>query len=147
MNDEKDLKTVSGEFSPDKIQCVIFSAGDFSAGIEARHVVSLDFTMHGNAEEKNAGENHSISLKILAGLPNNCLSTPRYRLVIKETDGEKEVLTDSAELMEIPASNIYPLPAFIALRTKLQYLTALAFLPQNQNKKSSEELVLIFEVR
>lgn len=147
MNDEQEsLKSVSSEFLPDKIQCVIFSAGDFLAGIETRHVVALDFAMHSSAKEKNAGENHIASLRILDGLTHDCLSNPRYRLIIKEIDGEKEVLTDNAELVEISVSNIYPLPAFIALRTRLQYLKALALLPQNPNKRSSEELIFLFEV-
>lgn len=121
------------ELSDDRcINLVIFRAGGFLIGVEARYV---------RASQGAAAEGAPLAETVL-GLPNTPQAAgARQRLTLELPDQEGDILvTSPLELVNMPISNVHPLPPLLTARNYLLGLRALLLHPRH-------EIVLLFDVR
>ncbi|MDR3369135.1 hypothetical protein [Rhodoferax sp.] len=113
------------------LDVVLFSAGEWRAGFEARLVRSSRPAL-ANASGK--------TIETQLGLAPPAGATPRQYLELKRAQDVREVLVGApVELVTLPASSIYPLPPLLAARCKLHGLRALAL------EQDAKAVVLLFE--
>ena len=119
------------------IDIVLFSAGVWRVGVEARWVRSS----HGAPAE--ATDN---AVEALLGFERTTAAAPtvlRQYLQLKHPDGDIDILVDGpVELLSMPVSAIHALPPLLAARTGLRALQALAFAPSI----ASQRVILLFNV-
>ncbi len=117
---------------------VLFSAGGWRVGIEARQVRSS----RPASESGQSGElAAALGLPAVAGSP---LGSPLNRqfLTHKRPEQDKEILVDApVDLLKLPVATIHPLPPLLAARTRLRGLRALAI----RSDADEEVLTLLFD--
>jgi hypothetical protein len=113
------------------LDAVLFSAGEWRAGFEARLVRS----------SRPAPANASCEMiETLLGRAAPAGATPRQYLQLKLAQEVREVLVGApVELVTLPASSIYPLPPLLAARGKLHDLRALVL------EQDAKAVVLLFK--
>ena len=113
---------------------VLFSAGGWRVGIEARQVRSS----RPASESGQSGElAAALGLPAVAGSPLN-----RQFLTLKRPEQDKEILVDApVDLLKLPVATIHPLPPLLAARTRLRGLRALAI----RSDADEEVLTLLFD--
>lgn len=128
MNDSQ-----ANTVAPTSLAVVLFSAGGWRFGIEARHVrASLPA---GSAAAAQAAE----TLLGFASAPG--VTQSRHCLCIKLADGDQEIHVDGpVELIDLPATAIHPLPRLLAERVQLRGLQALV-MPGETNGQAISLLV------
>lgn len=109
----------------DSIDVVLFSAGAWRVGVEARWV-------RGCRGAPPQATGHEIAAWL--GLEPSTAAAPtapRQYLQLRHPNGDMEILVDGpVELHTLPATAIHALPPLFAARTRLRALQALAFDPQ-----------------
>ncbi len=123
----------------DTLDLVLFSAGGWRVGLEARWV---------GASRLAPAQATGCAIETLLGFastapPASATPTaPRQYLQFKRPGGRQDVLVGSpVELVSWPASAIHPLPPLLAARTGLRGLRALAL----QANTGEQALVLLFD--
>jgi hypothetical protein len=112
----------------DVLDAVLFSAGKWRAGFEARAVRASRPAPTGAA---GTDVETLLELELSAGLG------PRQYLQLKH--GDREILVGSpVDLVSLPVAAIHPLPPLLAARCKLNGLRALALEP------NAENIILLF---
>lgn len=121
---------MSGASEHATLDVVLFSAGGWRAGFEARLVrSSRPATTDAGGEE----------IETLLGLAPCAAALPRQSLQLKQAQGARELLVGApVELASLPASRIHPLPPLLAARCKLHGLRALAL------EQDAQAVVLLF---
>ena len=106
------------EASPQTLDFVVFSAGNWRVGFEARLI-------RGSSP---APENAAVGeIEATLGLTPIALKTPSQYLQIKRPEGDRTILVGCpVELVSLPVSAIHPLPALLAARTSLRGLRGFA---------------------
>lgn len=105
--------------SGDALDVVLFGFGDRRLGVEARQVRA--------SRPAPCGEGHT-RIETLLGLdsPAEPAGQP-HLLTIRRAEGDRDVLVGNpVEMASLPVETIHPLPAFVAARTRLHGLRALA---------------------
>ncbi len=109
---------MSGASEHATLDVVLFSAGGWRAGFEARLVRS---------SRPAAADADIDAIETLLGLAPCAAALPRQSLQLKQAQGARELLVGApVELASLPASRIHPLPPLLAARCKLHGLRALA---------------------
>lgn len=125
---------MSGASEHATLDVVLFSAGEWRAGFEARLVRS---------SRPAAADASGEEIETLLGLAPCATALPRQSLLLKQAQGARELLVGApVELASLPASRIHPLPPLLAARCKLHGLRALAL----TNNAGSAILLLDMEV-
>ena len=107
---------------PDPLALVLFSAGGWRLGLEARHV--------GGARVVPAGQ-AGPWLGSLLGLQAGAAGAPCQGLRIRGPEGDREFLTEGpVELLHVAWASVHPLPALVAARCTLAGLCGVA-LPED----------------
>ncbi len=117
---------------------VLFSAGGWRVGIEARQVRSSRPASESGPSGELAA---ALGLPAVAGSP---LGSPLNRqfLTLKRPEQDKEILVDApVDLLKLPVAAIHPLPPLLAARTHLRGLRALAI----RSDADEEALTLLFD--
>ena len=112
------MGSAPSEANQETLDFVVFSAGDWRVGLEARLI-------RGSSP---APENAAVGeIEAALGLPPTALKTPGQYLQIKRPGVDKTIrVGDPVELVSLPVSAIHPLPALLAARTSLRGLRGLA---------------------
>lgn len=101
------------------LDVVLFSAGGWRVGFEAGQVRACR-----PASADAAGD----EIEAMLGLSPSPNSPPRQHLLLKHSDGDRQILVGSpVDLVSLPVSSIHPLPPLLAVRCRLNGLRALAF--------------------
>lgn len=123
----------------DTLDLVLFSAGGWRVGLEARWV---------GASRLAPAQATGCAMETLLGFTSTASSAsttpmaPRQYLQLKRPGGPQDVLVASpVELVNWPASAIHPLPPLLAARTGLRGLRAIAL----QANPGEPALVLLFD--
>lgn len=120
------------------LDLVLFSAGGWRVGLEARWV---------GASRLAPAQATGCKMETLLGVASTASTTPtapRQYLQLKRLGGSQDVLVGSpVELVSLPASAIHPLPPLLAARTRLRGLRAIAL----QTNAGAKALVLLFDAR
>jgi hypothetical protein len=128
--------------SPPTLDLVLFSAGGWRVGLEARWVSACRLVASQHAEDE--------VIETLLGLDAAALpllTGTRQSLELKWPGGSREVLVGApVELVSLPASAIHPLPALIARRTRLRGWRAIA-VPEQQGQSGHTDatMILLFD--
>lgn len=123
------------------LDLVLFSAGGWRVGLEARWVSSCRLV-----ETQAEGEVIETLLGLDAAAPTLPTGT-RQSLELKWLGGSREVLVSApVELISLPASAIHPLPALLTWRTRLRGLRAIA-VPEQQGHfgRADATTILVFD--
>lgn len=126
----KDVETL------DALDVVMFSAGGWHVGFEARHVRSAR-PAAAEASSKASGE-----IETLLGLPPSPgpSSSPQW-LDLRQSAEDKQILVAGpVELRTLPVASIHPLPPLLAARSQLNGLRALVL------QENTEQVGLLFDV-
>lgn len=107
----------------DSIDIVLFSAGAWRIGVEARWV-------RGSRTAPLQAAGHEIAALLGMDATTAAPTAARQYLQLRLPEGDMEVLVDGpVELHTLPASAIHALPPLFAARTQLRALRALAVDP------------------
>lgn len=107
----------------DSIDIVLFSAGAWRVGVEARWV-------RGSRTAPPPAAGHEIAALLGMEPTATAPTAPRQYLLLRLPEGDMEILVDGpVELHTLPASAIHAIPPLFAARTHLRALRALAFDP------------------
>ncbi|WP_306603451.1 hypothetical protein [Azonexus sp.] len=123
--------------SCDTLDVVVFSAGGWRLGFEARCVRGA---RPAGQSATNEQEGH---IAALLGLPpDNSPPTAAQWLDIKQIAAEdrKILVAGPVELQALPVASIHPLPPLLAARTRLNGLRALVL------QEDIDKIVLLFDV-
>ncbi len=109
---------MSGAGEHTTLDVVLFNAGGWRAGFEARLVrSSRPAPLDADAE----------AIETRLGLAPSAVTLPRQSLELKQAQGTRELLVGTpVELASLSAASIHPLPPLLAARCKLPGLRALA---------------------
>lgn len=114
----------------DMLDVVLFSAGKWRAGFEARAV---------RASRPAPTDAAGTDIETLLGLELPAAPGPRQYLRLKR--GDREILVGApVDLTPLPVNAIHPLPPLLAARCNLNGLRALALEP------NAENVILLFAV-
>jgi hypothetical protein len=124
--------------APETLDLVLFSAGGWRAGLEARWV---------GASRLAPAQAIGCEIETLLGVASSAPTkptAPRQYLQLKRPGGSQDVFVGSpVELVSMPASAIHPLPPLLAARTGLRGLRAIAL----QTNTGDTAVVLLFDAR
>ena len=126
------------------LDVVLFSAGGWRAGFEARRVRAARLAPAGSVDK---GIEAQLGFSPDAPGPSASASAPlRQRLRLKGADddakGDTEMLVDGpVDLVCLPVTAIHSLPPLLAARTRLHGLRALALVPET----AARQIVLLFD--
>lgn len=127
MNDSQASTSV-----PESLAVVIFSAGAWRIGIEARHV-------RGSRPAASAPAPAPVApaAEALLGIAHAASGAlARHCLSIKHADGDHEIhVAGPLELLELPSATIHPLPRLLAERAQLRGLRAVALAPEKTGQR------------
>jgi hypothetical protein len=117
------------------LDAVIFSAGGWRIGFEARYVRGA------HPAEQSAANEQAGQLETLLGLPpSNGPSTSPQWLDIKQLVEDRQILVAGpVELQALPVASIHPLPPLLAARTQLNGLRALVL------QENTDKIALLFD--
>ena len=107
-------------FAETRLELVLFGAGGFRFGVEARQVLAA------RAAERDEAPLRVERLLALGEEP----SSARGRVVLRVGSGSSGLdvaVEGPVELLGVAAASVHPLPPLLAARTRLQGLRALAF--------------------
>lgn len=123
------------------LDLVLFSAGGWRVGMEARWVSSCRLV-----DTQAEGEMIETLLGLAAAAPTLAAGI-RQSLELKWPGGSREVLVGApVELISLPASAIHPLPALLTWRTRLRGLRAIAVPEQHGHFGGTDtSMVLVFD--
>jgi hypothetical protein len=120
----------------DALDVVMFPAGGWQVGFEARHVRSA------RPAGPDASSEGGNEIETLLGLPHS--SNPSHLtqwLDLKQTAENTEILVAGpVELRTLPVASIHPLPPLLAARSQLNGLRALVL------QENTEQIALLFDV-
>jgi hypothetical protein len=119
------------------LDVVMFSAGGWQVGFEARHVHSAR-PVEADASNEEIGE-----IEALLGLPNSSSqqsASPQW-LELKQTAENRQLLVAGpVELRTLSVASIHPLPPLLAARSQLNGLRALVL------QENTGQIALLFDV-
>lgn len=120
----------------DALDVVMFSAGGWQVGFEARHVRSAR-PAGADASNEESGE-----IETLLGLPHSNSQSPSPQwLELKQTVKNQQILVAGpVELRTLPVASIHPLPPLLAARSQLNGLRALVL------QENTAQIALLFDV-
>lgn len=114
------------------LDVVLFSAGGYRAGFEAREV---------RASRPAPAAATGSDVETLLGMEPSTGIAARQHLLLKHADGDREILVGApVDLVSLSVGNIHPLPPLLAARCQLKNLRALAIASDN----GAETLILLF---
>ena len=123
MNDREASSSV-----PESLAVVVFCAGGWRIGIEARHV---------RGSRPAASTPVAPAAEALLGIADAASgATTRHYLSIKHADGDHEIhVAGPLELLDLPTTSIHPLPRLLAERAQLRGLRAVALAPEQTGQR------------
>jgi hypothetical protein len=111
------------------LDVVLFSAGGWRVGFEARQV---------RASRPAPADAAGDEVEMLLGFSPSETCAPRQHLLLKHEEGDRQILVGSpVDLVSFSIHSIHPLPPLLAARTTLHSLRALAI-------TEDKTLVLLF---